>query len=90
MYRLSQAVRSTRSEQGGILLDVAQGRMFDLNPVATRIVEYLREDRGESEIIDRISEDFSVSRDQVASDFQQFLMILIQQRLVEDDSPLSR
>src|SRR5258707_116519 len=34
MYRVSDGVRSTHGQDGAIVLDVQQGQMFNLNPVA--------------------------------------------------------
>jgi len=86
MYRLSPTLRTTSSEEGGVVLDIAQGRMFELNPIATRMVSYLGEGRAKEEIIDTISREFETSRETVSSDFQQFLEILLENQLVEKDS----
>ena len=86
MYRLSPTLRTTSSEEGGVVLDIAQGRMFELNPIATRMVRYLGEGRTKEEIFDTISREFETSRETVSSDFQQFLEILLENQLVEKDS----
>ena len=48
MYEVSTGVRSTRNEDGGIVLDIEQGQMFLLNPVATLILELVGEERPEA------------------------------------------
>lgn len=94
MFSISKSVRLTKSQDGGILLDVERGAIFSLNPVATRIVELLEQEHSVSSLVAQIMDDFGVSEDTVAEDVDAFLSKLRQQRLLQEHEakrqPLSR
>jgi hypothetical protein len=83
MYRVSDTVRSTHSQDGAIVLDIRQGQMFKLNFVGSRILELLKRGATEPAIVDEISRDFDVSRDLAESDVREFINTLKEQGLVE-------
>jgi hypothetical protein len=84
MYRLSDTVRSTHSQDGAIVLDVQQGQMFNINFVGSRILELLKSGSTQSEIVDEISREFGVSRDLTEDDVREFLQTLKKCHLVEE------
>jgi hypothetical protein len=84
MLTISTSVRMTKSQDGGILLDVEEGNIFSLNPVATRIVELLGEGHDEFSLARTLSREFSVREEIVKRDVDDFLSRLRQQRLIED------
>ena len=84
MYRLSDTMRSTRSQDGAIVLDIREGQMFNINFVGSRIFELLKSGSTESEIVDQISHEFSVSRELAENDVQEFLQTLKKCHLVEE------
>jgi hypothetical protein len=84
MYRLSDTVRSTHNQDGAIVLDVRQGQMFNLNFVASRILELLKSGSAESAIVDEISREFDVSRNLAEKDVREFLQNLKKCHLVEE------
>lgn len=86
MYRVSNAVRTTHSRDGGIVLDVERGRMFDLNLVGSRILELLKNGSSESEIVDCVSSEFSARRDLVELDIREFMQALRDHRLIEEQN----
>jgi len=83
MYRISQTVCSAHSQDGAIVLDMQQGQMFNLNLVASRILELLKAGIADPVIVDTISHEFGAPRDLVASDVQEFLGTLEARHLVE-------
>jgi len=87
MYRVSDTVRSTYSQDGAIVLDIRQGQMFNLNFVGSRILQLLKNGSTQSEIVDQIVREFGVGRDRVESDVQEFLQTLKKSRLVEEHGP---
>lgn len=89
MYRLSDTVRSTHSQDGAIVLDVRQGQMFNINFVGSRILELLKSESTESEIVDQISHEFSVSRELAENDVREFLQALKKCHLVEERKPVA-
>jgi len=84
MYRLFDTVRSTHSQDGAIVLDVRQGQMFNINFVGSRILELLKSGSTESQIVDQISHEFSVSRELAENDLREFLQTLKECHLVEE------
>jgi hypothetical protein len=84
MYRVSDRVHSTRNQDGAILLDIRQGKMFKVNFVGSRILELLRNGSTESAITDQISREFGVGRELAESDVRQFLLDLKKGHLVEE------
>jgi hypothetical protein len=84
MYRVSDAVRSTHNRDGAIVLDVRQGRMFNLNFVGSRILELLKSGSPESAIVDEISREFDVNRDLAENDVREFLQDLKRRHLVDE------
>ena len=83
MYRVSDTVRSTHGQDGAIVLDIRQGRMFNLNIVGSRILELLNQGSAQPEIVDKIVREFGVNRPLAENDLQQFLETLEKYRLVE-------
>lgn len=84
MYKLSDTVRSTHSQDGAIVLDVRQGQMFNINFVGSRILELLKSGSTQSGIVDEISREFGVSRDVAENDVREFLQTLKKCHLVEE------
>lgn len=83
MYRICESVRSTRGQDGAIVLDVKQGQMFNVNLVGSRILELVQAKTPDSEIADAISRDFDISRETATQDVQEFLQTLQERRLLE-------
>jgi len=83
MFSISKSVRLTKSADGGILLDLEQGAIFSLNPVATRIVELLEREQSVSSLTRQIGDEFGFSKE-LARDVNDFLSTLRQQRLLEE------
>jgi hypothetical protein len=84
MYRISENVRSTHGQDGAIVLDIQQGQMFNLNLVASRILELLKTGATESTIVEEISQKFEVSRELAESDVREFIESLKRHHLLED------
>jgi hypothetical protein len=84
MYRVSEGVRSTHGQDGAIVLDIQQGQMFNLNLVASRILELLETGATESAIVGEISQKFQVSRDIAEGDVREFIESLKQHHLLKD------
>lgn len=82
-YRISENLRSMHGQDGAVLLDLRQGRMFSVNPVGSRILAVVRDGSSESEIVDVVSQEFGVSRATVENDVREFLAVLAQHKLIE-------
>jgi len=84
MYRVSDGVRSTHGQDGAIVLDVHQGQMFNLNRVGSRILELLESGSAESDIVNVISQEFSICREVVENDVREFIESLRKHKLVSE------
>jgi len=83
MLSISKSVRLTKSQDGGILLDVDRGAIFSLNVVGTRIVELLQQQQSRSSLLRQVSCEFGVSEAAAAADLDEFLSILRKQELLD-------
>ena len=83
MYKVSENVRSTHNQDGAIVLDIRQGKIFNLNVVGSRILELLKSGSSQSSTAAEISREFSIGRDLAESDVREFLQTLEKCRLVE-------
>ena len=84
MYRVSANVRSVHSLDGAIVLDVEQGKMFQLNPAGARILELLKRGSDEAGLVDQISQEFGVDPEIAEQDVHEFVGALKGQRLLEE------
>lgn len=82
MYRLSDTLRATHSQDGAILLDIQQGQIFNLNLVGSKILELIKNGAAESDIVNVISREFNANREVVENDVRQFIESLEKHKLV--------
>ena len=87
MYKVCETVRATHGQDGAVVLDIRQGRMFNLNLAASRIVELLKIGLSESEIADQMSQEFGIRRDAALRDLRECLENLKKHHLVEECGP---
>lgn len=85
MQKVSRSVRSTHNPDGAVVLDIRQGQIFLLNPVASRIFALLESEADESVILDTLSQEFEVPSQVVAGDLREFVATLETYRLLEDE-----
>jgi len=82
MPKVSDGVRSTHSQDGGVVLDIQRGQMFNLNLVGSRILELLKSGANEADITQTISVEFDVSHQLVEADVREFIATLEKHGLV--------
>ncbi len=82
MYQVSAGVRSTRNEDGGIVLDIDHGQMFRLNPVGALTLDLLGNGRPETEIAKEIAHQYGISEETAGADVREFLKSLQEYELV--------
>lgn len=83
MYEVAAGVRSTRNADGGIVLDIDQGKIFRLNGIAALIFERLERRQTRAQIIEEISKEFEISTSTAETDVFEFLESLREQGLVQ-------
>jgi coenzyme PQQ synthesis protein D (PqqD) len=76
MHKVSDSIRSTHGQDGAIVLDIAQGKIYRLNRVGSRVLESLETGTNETDIADRISREFGVSYEVAESDTGEFIQQL--------------
>lgn len=81
--KISEHIRSTHSQEGAVVLDILHGQMYRLNLVGSRMLELLKQGHTEPQIAERVSQEFGVGREIVASDLQEFLTHLKRNRFLE-------
>lgn len=84
MYRVSDTLRAAETQDGVVVLEMRQGKMFSLNVVGSRILELLKTGSSESDIADEISRQFEVSQDIAREDLREFLQALMKNNLIEE------
>ena len=90
MPNISSSIRLTKGQDGGVLLDVDKGAMFTLNSVGVRIMELLQEGQTTSSVVGQISQEFGASEREVKGDVDDFLRLLGEQGLLEDQRQADR
>jgi PqqD family protein of HPr-rel-A system len=84
MHKVSDSLRSTHGPDGAVVLDIRQGKMFNLNPVASRILQRLEHGATEAEIVTAICSEFSANRQAVESDLREFIDVLKKNQLITE------
>jgi hypothetical protein len=82
LHEISAGVRSTRNEDGGIVLDIDHGQMFRLNPVGALILESLGKGCAEAEIAQEIARQYNIREETASADLREFLQSLEEHKLV--------
>lgn len=90
MLTLSREIRFTKSQDGGILLDLNRGVFFHVNSVGARIVELLDQGHDRSSLVHTIREEFHVSEQAARNDIGDFLASLRQEQLLDGDEAAVR
>lgn len=83
MYKVCDAVRSTHSRDGAVVLDVQQGKIFTLNLVGSKILQLLVRGYTEDVITAEISRDFGAQQEVVRADLKEFLQMLTRHGLID-------
>lgn len=73
MFRISDSIRSTSTQDGEILLDVRQGQILALNRTGSRIFQMLERGLDPNQIADEISREFAVNIAEVHADVLGFI-----------------
>jgi len=87
MFRISNDVRSTQTQDGSVLLDVYHGQMFCLNLVGSKILELLAHGYDETRIAEEISKSYGVARDIASGDVREFLDALYRHNILQSNRP---
>ena len=83
MFRISNDVRTTHTQDGSILLDVHHGQMFSLNLVGSKILELLERGYDETRIAEEISNTYGVTGDIASGDVREFVDALYRHHILQ-------
>lgn len=83
MLNIADAIRSTRTVDGSVVLDVRRGRMFSVNPVGSKILELLEQGQNERRIAQEISRLYGTNIEVVQADVHDFMEALREQHIVQ-------
>jgi hypothetical protein len=87
MLNTSDSVRSTRTEEGRILLDVCHGQMFCLNVVGSRILELIELGWDEARIAEEISHVYATTIEVARTDVHDFIDALRRHSILQANGP---
>jgi hypothetical protein len=87
MFTISETLRTTHGQDGGLVLDIRQGQMLQLNVTGSLIFKRLQEGRTETQIINEISQEFHICHETANVDVWEFLNSLEQQGLIHNYRP---
>jgi len=73
MNPIADSVRRVANADGGIVLNLRRGTMFQVNPLGARILDLLERQDSPNQIAVRISAEFAVPLDVVETDVVEFL-----------------
>jgi hypothetical protein len=83
--KIASGIRAVPSGTGVVLLDLNKGGTFGANVVGARIWNKLTQGVPIEQIINEVSNEFSVSRELVERDVREFLCSLKKQGLVQSN-----
>jgi hypothetical protein len=84
MLSISSSIRSAKTPDGAVLLDIHHNRMLTMNALGIAIFELIAKGRGETEIVEEISRICGASREIVAADVKEFLEALKDSGVLSD------
>ncbi len=87
MLRISDTIRRTETQDGGILLDVHHGQMFSLNLVGAKILELLQQGYDAPQITEEISRTYQIDRETVQRDVTEFIESLNKHHILQAVHP---
>ena len=76
MFQISDTVRRTKTEDGGVLLDIHHGRIYCLNVVGSRIVDLLEQGLDTVQIAAELSDAYAMDIETVRNDVLDFIRTL--------------
>jgi len=86
-FRISDAVRSTRTADGCVLLDIRHGRILTLNAVGSDIFALLQQGFDNSQIVATIARKFGVAIQNVQADVLAFVETLQMHGILQSVRP---
>jgi len=83
MFQVSSTVRRTKTEDGGVLLDIHHGRMFCLNVVGSHIIDLLERGFDAAQIAREVSDAYATDIEKVGADVREFIDVLHKHHILQ-------
>jgi hypothetical protein len=75
--------KNIATSESGFIFNPGNGDSFSVNEIGAEIINLMKEERPQSEIIDTISEKYDAERPQVEKDLEDFISMLVSYNLIE-------
>jgi Coenzyme PQQ synthesis protein D (PqqD) len=83
VFRISDAVRRTKTEDGAVVMDIRHGRIFCLNAVGSRILDLLTKGFDTAQIASEVSKVYAMDIETVRVDVRDFIDVLNKHHILE-------
>ena len=83
MFQISDTVRRTKTEDGGVLLDIHHGRIYCLNVVGSKILDLLEKGLDTVQIAAELSDAYAMDIETVSNDVLDFIRTLQEHNVLE-------
>jgi hypothetical protein len=84
MLRISDAIRSTGTRDGRVVLNLHHGQMFSINVVGSKILELIEQGWDEALIVDEIGRAYEMPIEIVRTDVHDFIENLSKHHILQD------
>ena len=75
--------KNISTSESGFIFNPGNGDSFSVNETGAEIINLMKEDRSQSEIIKTISAKYETERNQVEKDLEDFISMLVSYNLIE-------
>jgi len=80
--KVSQSVRASITQDGAVLIDIDQGKIFSLNVTGSAVWAQLAQGCDAGEIADAIAKEYGVDRERARADIEELIGTLEKRRLI--------
>lgn len=78
-----KVLKNIAISESGFIFNPFTGDSYSVNPMGLEIISMLKEEKSEQEIIDKIVSEYSIDRNTVEKDFEEFKSLLNAYKLTE-------
>jgi len=75
--------KNIATSESGFIFNPGNGDSFSVNDIGAEIINLMKEDKSQTEIIDTISSKYDTEKNQVEKDLDDFLSLMVSYNLIE-------
>ena len=75
--------KNIATSESGLVFNPGNGDSFSVNEIGAEIINLMKEERSQSEIIETISSKYETEKNQVEKDLEDFISMLVSYNLLE-------